>query len=531
MSSPAETPAKPDRRANAKKWAKFLLRWTIAVVGIGWVVLNTPLYDKVTIVNPLTMRPQKVTLAEEFHEDATHARVIDPVTRLPRTVSRDELVNSPDIKTVLVRAPAGTRPDGTRIAGTAKRKLLALDLSDDLKRVQRFLVERETTGGAGWLTSVWRSVWGPAAPGEWVEPDQIVQYHLGVPYPLVDQGLVPMVRQAKRDYLLAAIFIFPVTYLLTGFRWHLLCRAVDINIGVARAFVVNMVGAFYNTFLPGSTGGDIVKAVYAARLAPNHRTRAVMTVFIDRVIGLLGLIILGGTMAAYLALSPHPPNDPVARRCAQVAVGALAIIAATVMGLVVLYTPFIRRLTGFDFVLARLPGKVRERAEKALHTLELYRRRPGMVLVALLITFPVHITVIASAMLCGMAFGLPLTPGYYWVVVPVVVLAGAIPISPQGAGVMEFFAILLTRKQGATVSQAFALTMSIRLVQILWNLVGGLFVIRGGFHAPTEKEAHEVEEGKDDDAAAAAAAAQPLTGDPNAAPRPMPPPPGFEVTG
>jgi hypothetical protein len=73
-----------------------------------------------------------------------------------------------------------------------------------------------------------------------------------------------------------------------------------------------------------------------------------------------------------------------------------------------------------------------------------------------------HITVIASAMLCGMAFGLPLTPGYYWVVVPVVVLAGAIPISPKAPGVMEFFAILLTRKQNATVSQAFALTMSIR---------------------------------------------------------------------
>ena len=86
-------------------------------------------------------------------------------------------------------------------------------------------------------------------------------------------------------------------------------------------------------------------------------------------------------------------------------------------------------------------------------------------------------------MLAGMAFDLPLHPLYYWVVVPVVVLAGSIPISPQGAGVMEFFAILLTKRQGCTVSQAFALTMSIRIVQILWNLTGGIFVLRGGFHA------------------------------------------------
>ena len=73
-----------------------------------------------------------------------------------------------------------------------------------------------------------------------------------------------------------------------------------------------------------------------------------------------------------------------------------------------------------------------------------------------------------------------------------IVLSGSIPISPQGAGVMEFFAILLTRSHGVTISQAFALTMSIRVVQILWNLTGGIFVLRGGFHAPTEAEQHEL---------------------------------------
>jgi uncharacterized membrane protein YbhN (UPF0104 family) len=461
------------RGGKAKGWLKFLLRWTIAVVGIGWVILNTPLYDKVTIVDEATRTPVKATLAEEFFDDAPEATVIDPATRETRIVPRGELVNTPDTKTVLVKNPGG---------GETKRKLLALDLSDDLKTAERFLVER------------------PDESGEWVPPEQVVNYHLGVPYPLVDQGLVPMVRHARRDFLIAAILFFPITYLLTGVRWHLLLTAVEIRIGIARAFVINMVGAFYNTFLPGSTGGDLIKAVYAARLAPNHRTRAVMTVLIDRVIGLMGLIILGGVMAGMLALAPHPPGDPVARRCAQVAVGAAAMIGATVVGLLVLFNPGLRKLTGFDFLLARLPGKIRDRADKALHTLELYRRRPGLVLATLMITFPVHITVITSAMLCGMAFGLPLTPGYYWVVVPVVVLAGAIPISPQGAGVMEFFAIMLTRKQGATVSQAFALTMSIRLVQILWNLVGGLFVIRGGYQAPSEKEAQAVEDAPDEDA-------------------------------
>jgi hypothetical protein len=106
----------------------------------------------------------------------------------------------------------------------------------------------------------------------------------------------------------------------------------------------------------------------------------------------------------------------------------------------------------------------------------------------------VHVTVILSATCAGKAFGLPPFGWYYWAIVPVIVLVGSIPISPQGAGVMEYFAIKLTETRGATVSQAFALTMSIRMVQILWNLTGVYFVLRGHYHKPTAAEKHEVEE-------------------------------------
>jgi hypothetical protein len=77
--------------------------------------------------------------------------------------------------------------------------------------------------------------------------------------------------------------------------------------------------------------------------------------------------------------------------------------------------------------------------------------------------------------------------------VPVIALVGAIPVSPQGAGVMEFFAVELTRRHGVSISQAFVLVMSIRLIAVFWNLVAGVFVLRGGYHAPSEKEAEAFE--------------------------------------
>jgi len=165
--------------------------------------------------------------------------------------------------------------------------------------------------------------------------------------------------------------------------------------------------------------------------------------------------------------------------------------------MLVFLTPPLRRLFGVDYFLSKLP--MQKQVQHAIQVMRIYKRRPALVIWALVITFPVHITVVISAMLAGMAFGLPLPLLYYFVVVPVVVLVGAIPISPQGAGVMEFFAIHLTRQYGTTVGQAFALTMAIRLVQMAWNLTGGVFVFRGGYHAPSTKEQEELEQDEEGD--------------------------------
>jgi uncharacterized protein (TIRG00374 family) len=457
----------PIMHKSVKHWTMFILRWGIAVVGIWYVIANISWRDRALILDPQTHRPIEVRLAQPADDHFARIWILDPIDGTKHQVFRSDLVNAPDQKHVTVKNLDG---QGTRSAA-----LLALDLSDDLKSVQRFLIDDPATG-----------------KGVWVGPSDVVDYHIRVPYPRVQEGLRHMLHEADASYLIAAVAIFPITFLITGFRWHLLLLAAGINLGAPRAFVLNMVGAFYNTFMPGSTGGDVLKAWYAAKLVPDRKTRAVMSVIVDRVIGLLALVILGGVMAAYLALSPHLAGDAVAQKCRQVAAGALLIIAATTVGLAIFYVPLLRRATGLNFILRRLP--MQRQVHKAVETMERYGRRPGLVGSALLMTFPVHTTVIISAMFAGMAFGLPLTAKYYWVVVPVVVLAGSMPISPQGAGVMEFFAILLTRRQGCTVAQAFALTMSIRLVQIVWNLVGGIFVFRGGFHAPSEAEQHELEE-------------------------------------
>jgi uncharacterized protein (TIRG00374 family) len=481
----SETPPnQPPRKPPLKRWLTFLLRWGIAVVGIGWVISQITWRDRVTLLDA-NNRPVEKRLADNQSPDAAEFTLLDG-----HTVSRSELVSKPDAKRVTL--VTGEQVD-----------LLALDLTSDLKSVKRFLIV-PAGGTAG-------------APGQWVGADHVVKwskanphgYQLKVPHPVVEVGLGRMVRDAGTGHrpwlLLLSVVIFPITFLVTSLRWHWLLGALEIDLSLGRTFVLNMVGAFYNTFMPGSTGGDVLKAYYVQKHT-THRTRAVMSVVVDRVVGLLALVIMGGVMASYQFFTA-PPNDPAAHACGRIALFSALIVFGTLAGALVFYTPALRRAFGLDWILSKLPRQ--KQVRNAVQTMELYRRHKAVVIRSLIVTFPVHITVVLSAMLASWAFGLTLSPLYYFVAVPVIVLVGSIPISPQGAGVMEYFAILLTQKQGATVSQAFALTMSIRMVQILWNLTGGLFVLRGGYHQPSDEEQRGMEGADGDGGDAMARVAQP----------------------
>ncbi len=453
---------------GARKWATFVLRWGVAVAGIWWVLANMSLRDKVVVLDE-NLRPVEVELAQPAAENAASFSIIDPATRKLRVVSRRETVNRPDKKNMQV-VLAGEKQ---------KALLLGLDLSDDLRRVRRVLIEEPQT-----------------RHGRWISPDQTVpRFQAQVPRPRVEVGVLSLAGHATPLWLWASVLIFPITFTVTSIRWHALLKALDIHITQSRTFAINMVGAFYNTFMPGSTGGDVLKAYYASKQT-THRARAVVSVFVDRVVGLLSLVIMGGAMAAVGYATSADKSDPAARACLRVAAGAIVILGGTVFGLLLFREP-VRRAIGLEYMLRKLPAQ--KHVQHLIQTMSTYRRRPGLMLWSIAFTFPVHITVVISAIFAGMAFGLKMPPMYYFVVVPVVVLSGAVPISPQGAGVMEFFAIQLTKQHGITVSQAFALTMSIRLVQVLWNLTGGIFVLRGGYHAPTEVEKKQLEEDEEAD--------------------------------
>ena len=74
-------------------------------------------------------------------------------------------------------------------------------------------------------------------------------------------------------YFTLAFVIGFVAIISTFFRWYVLVRAVGLKFSVADAMRLGFIGLFFNTFLPGSVGGDAIKAWFLVKEHSRLRSR------------------------------------------------------------------------------------------------------------------------------------------------------------------------------------------------------------------------------------------------------------------
>src|SRR5204862_7781988 len=96
--------------------------------------------------------------------------------------------------------------------------------------------------------------------------------------------------------LALSIAIIGTALALGIYRWRTVLRVHGLNLSWGRATEISLVAHFFTSFLLGSTGGDLMKAYYAARETHHKKTEAVVTVFVDRLIGFWAMLLFAGLM-------------------------------------------------------------------------------------------------------------------------------------------------------------------------------------------------------------------------------------------
>src|SRR6195256_6217961 len=110
--------------------------------------------------------------------------------------------------------------------------------------------------------------------------------------------MVEAIRNAQYHWVFLGILAYVVVEVAAAFRWHVLLKVQKIRLNVPRLSGLFLIGMFYNQFLPGGTGGDIIKSYLLLKETPEHKAGALLAVVFDRLIGLVALVAITVTLVS-----------------------------------------------------------------------------------------------------------------------------------------------------------------------------------------------------------------------------------------
>ena len=324
---------------------------------------------------------------------------------------------------------------------------------------------RLATGEEAWLalsrTEQWQNAWSLGPKALW---DTLRQVHPGA-------------------FAISLIFMGG-TLLMGMLRWRLALRVQGLNLSLGRATEISLVAHFFNSFVLGSTGGDLMKAYYAARETHHLKTEAVVTVFVDRLIGLFSMLIFACVMAL--------PNLTLALESKSLITFSTMILGMMVACAIIVRLAFWSSSaegseSRWRLWLRRLPkGEV---LEKSLISCRSFGSAPGFMGKSLGYSMVLNGLCVLQFYSLSKGLDLDVPLQVYFFVVPAIICISALPITPGGLGIRENLYVLVLAAGSLAVEETKALSLSLLAYggSLCWSLVGGLVYV-------TLKESHHLEE-------------------------------------
>ena len=243
-------------------------------------------------------------------------------------------------------------------------------------------------------------------------------------------------------------------YTVATLRWRLTFRACGVSapISLVQLFRLILVGAFYNAFVPGGLGGDVVRAVATKSLLGDKGVPgALSVVFLDRVLGFIGLVLL---VVVSFALFPLP--------------GVPHVMLLSIVGLGVAFAA-ITGLALAPLLATRVPGPIGRLLSAVPPIASRSRLLAGM---ALSLVTQGCSALIGHLVLSSITSQASLTESA--VIMPLVLASQYFPLTVGGTGVREAAFVALYGLVGVAQHDALAAALVVGMVHYSAAVPGGI---------------------------------------------------------
>lgn len=289
---------------------------------------------------------------------------------------------------------------------------------------------------------------------------------------MVDFALLETLVFNPLNLLTAFLFLLTSTLLCTS-RWLLLVKGQGLSLYFKDLFSLYMIGNFFNTFMPGSVGGDLIKAWYIAGKEPQKRTKAVFTVLLDRVLGLSVIIFY----AAFTLLLFFPDAGEKLPQLKIIALSLWGFTGFFFLSLILFFSPFnfAPRLSHLFFNNLRKSSKL----SKILDAGFIYKKQFKSVAFAFVLSALSILSSIIFHSIQGKLLGASLSLAQYFVIVPLAATVSAVPLLPGGIGTGQVAFFTLFKWMGIDNPElGGTLCTLIQIYTILFNCLGYIFYLR-----------------------------------------------------
>lgn len=257
-------------------------------------------------------------------------------------------------------------------------------------------------------------------------------------------------------------------------RWKRILESQGIPIPGRRVIQIFLAGQFFNAFMLGACGGDVVRAYYATQGRKGKRTEATITIVMDRAIGLFSMILFCCLMIfvrIHVFLDNEGPRDTGFLMLIFLAVSVIGIFIAFRHNLFERFQ-FFRRLENKTKI-----GPLLRRIYEAMY---IYRHHHRLILVAVIFSLFSMAFLTLACWSFGQALELAVPVVDYFALFPVISVLMAVPLTPGSLGVRENLFVSLFSAIMVDKPHALLLSLLVYGGGLFWSLAGGIVYLAMG---------------------------------------------------
>jgi len=276
-------------------------------------------------------------------------------------------------------------------------------------------------------------------------------------------NIIKLLGNMKLEFLFLALLVQVLHVVIATFRWHTILSYLEIKIPYIETLRFQWIGFFFNQAMPSSIGGDAFRIYYLYKNKYNLGN-VTLSVLLDRVVGLIGLILL-----VIITL-------PVLLSAINGLVGIWSLIIFAVMfmgGIVIFFTMDQITVRFLHWKIIRLIHSLAKHGRRILLSI-----RPGILLI--IMSFIIHSFSIVSMLILSHGMGLEIELTSLIAVVPLATLLATIPVSIAGWGVREGAMVVGLGYQGVSSEYALALSVMYGILMLFVSLPGALVWLKSG---------------------------------------------------